>query len=168
MPATLKDAARHARVSPRTISRVVNRQGEISETTHAHVQAAIEELGYRPNTLARSLVNQRSNTVARVASRIESFGPSRTTLVVEQQADRSGYSLFLELLPHPEELPLTQLLDDQIARRVEGNIWAIPEIGENRCWFSAAQVKQLPPINFISMAPRADLSTVATDNCAGA
>lgn len=168
MHVTLKDVARRAGVSPKTVSRVVNNQGEISDATRARVQAAIQELGYHPNILARSLVNQRTNTLAVVASGIEYFGPSRTILGIEQQADEFGYSLFLTLLPHPEDTNLKLVFDELIAQRVEGIVWAIPEIGENSRWITPAELEQLPPIVFLSMATRPHVSIVAVDNRAGA
>ena len=61
---TLQDVATLAGVSIKTVSRVVNHQGEITEATRQRVQAAIDELGYRPNVLARSLVNRRTDTLA--------------------------------------------------------------------------------------------------------
>jgi LacI family transcriptional regulator len=165
---TLKDVALAAGVSTKTVSRVVNNQGEISEETRARVQAAIAELGYRPNILARSLVNQRSNTIAVVASGIEYYGPSHTILGIEQQADEYGYSLVLSLLTHPDEANVKHVFDELVARRVDGIIWAIPEIGDNRRWITAAQLAQLPPIVFLSMGMRPELSSVAVDNRAGA
>ena len=53
---TLKDVAKLAGVSTKTVSRVVNNQGEIRPETRQRVQAAIQELEYRPNVLARSLI----------------------------------------------------------------------------------------------------------------
>ena len=67
MHVTLQDVAKLAGVSTKTVSRVVNNQGEISDATRQRVQAAIAQLNYRPNILARSLVNQRTNTLAVVA-----------------------------------------------------------------------------------------------------
>ena len=64
---TLQDVAKLAGVSTKTVSRVVNDQGEISEATRQRVQAAIEQLGYRPNIMARNLVSGRSDTLAVVA-----------------------------------------------------------------------------------------------------
>ncbi len=168
MHVTLKDVARHAGVSPKTVSRVVNNQSEISPATRARVQAAIQELGYRPNILARSLVNQRSNTIAVVASGIEYFGPSRTLLGIEQQANAFGYSLFLNLLHQPDAQNVHTLLNELVARRVDGIIWAVPEIGTNRAWITENTLAQLPPLVFLSMGARTGLSIVAVDNCSGA
>ena len=63
---TLKNVAEYAGVSTKTVSRVVNDQGEISEATRERVQAAIKKLGYQPNMLARSLVNGQTKTLAAV------------------------------------------------------------------------------------------------------
>src|SRR4030042_5107550 len=95
---TLKDVAKLAGVSTKTVSRVVNNQGEITTKTRERVQAAIEQLGYRPNVLARSLIHQRTNTLGVVAWGIDYFGPSRTVLGIEQQAHQFDYSLFLNLM----------------------------------------------------------------------
>jgi LacI family transcriptional regulator len=168
MHVTLKDVARHAGVSAKTVSRVVNNQGEISAETRVRVQSAIQELGYRPNILARSLVNQRSNTIAVVASGIEYFGPSRTILGIEQQADEFGYSLFLNLVHDPENQNVQQILNELVARRVDGIVWAVPEIGGNHTWITPIELDNVPPIVFLSMADRSDLSIVAVDNRAGA
>src|SRR5512141_1417535 len=92
---TLQDVARRAGVSAKTVSRVVNQQGEISEPTRKRIQKAIDDLGYRPNVLARSLIHQRTNTLATVAWGIDYFGPSPTVTGIEQQSDDLGYSLFL-------------------------------------------------------------------------
>ncbi len=168
MHVTLRDVAQRAGVSAKTVSRVVNNQGEISDETRARVQAAIQELGYRPNILARNLVNQRTHTIAVVASGIEYFGPTRTIVGIEQQADEFGYSLFLSLLPHPEDTNLQDLLDELIAHRMEGIVWAIPEISTNRAWITPSTLQELPPTVFLSMGARPDLAIVAVDNRAGA
>lgn len=61
---TLHDVAGRAGVSARTVSRVVNRENVVSQRTVDVVEAAIEELGYRPNMMARGLINRRSGMIA--------------------------------------------------------------------------------------------------------
>ena len=168
MHATLRDVAKLAGVSPKTVSRVVNNQREISDATRKRVQAAIKQLDYRPNILARSLIHKRSNTMAVVAWGIDYFGPSRTVAGIEQQAHELGYSLFLNLVNRPGETEIENLLDTLIAYRVEGIIWAVPEVGDNRDWLESDQLSQLPPIVFLSMEPRPGLAIVAVDNFFGA
>jgi len=53
-------------VAPRTVSRVVNDEGGYSQATRQRILDAIEELGYRPNLLARGLITRRSGTVGLV------------------------------------------------------------------------------------------------------
>jgi LacI family transcriptional regulator len=168
MHVTLKDVAMLAGVSTKTVSRVVNNQGEISDVTRQRVQAAIEQLNYRPNILARSLVNQRTNTLAVVAWGLDYYGPSRTVVGIENKSDELGYSLFLNLLSHPDEGDIDRILDTLVARRVEGIIWAVPEVGGNRMWINPNRLDRLPPIVFLSMKEQTGLGTVAVDNRAGA
>jgi LacI family transcriptional regulator len=165
---TLKDVAQLAGVSTKTVSRVVNNQGEIRKETRERVQAAIEQLDYRPNVLARSLIHQRTNTLGVVAWGIDFFGPSRTVVGIEQQAHQLGYSLFLNLMDRPDGGDNEQVLDTLITHRVDGIIWAVPEVGNNRAWLESSTLEQLPPIVFLSMELRPGLAIVAVDNRYGA
>ena len=63
MPVTMRDVAREAGVSIKTVSRVVNQQGEIKDETRERVLAAIDKLGYRPSKVARALVTRRTDTI---------------------------------------------------------------------------------------------------------
>jgi LacI family transcriptional regulator len=60
MTATIKDIARLAEVSIKTVSRVINNEPHVTEETRTRVQAAIRVAGYTPNLSARRLVQQRS------------------------------------------------------------------------------------------------------------
>ena len=164
---TLQDVAKRSQVSAKTVSRVVNHQGEISETTRQRVQSAIEELGYQPNILARSLVSQHSNTLAVVAWGIDYFGPSRIVVGIERQADALGYSLLLNILCRPDEPQVKPILDALVARRVEGILWAVPEVGESRAALQPGSLAHLPPIVFVNAAPRPGLTIAAIDNHLG-
>lgn len=63
MTATLRDVARLAGVSFKTVSNVVNDHPYVAAATRAKVQAAIDELGYRPNRQARSLRSGRTGAI---------------------------------------------------------------------------------------------------------
>lgn len=65
--ATIQDVARQAGVGVGTVSRVLNDSPLVSETTRTRVQQVIDELGYRPSSLARALSRGRSSTIAVVA-----------------------------------------------------------------------------------------------------
>lgn len=66
---TIKDVAREAEVSPSTVSRVISDSSQISCETKEKVRTVMDRLGYHPNAIARSLVNQRCNSIGLVMSR---------------------------------------------------------------------------------------------------
>lgn len=63
MKSTIKDIAKRAGVSPSTVSRVISGSSRISSDTQKKVRAIMEDMNYRPNLLARSLVNRTTNAV---------------------------------------------------------------------------------------------------------
>ena len=62
MAVTIRDVAKLAGVSPMTVSRVINGSPKVTAETRERVEAAIAELRYVPNTLARGLTQSRSGT----------------------------------------------------------------------------------------------------------
>ncbi|AQP53413.1 LacI family transcriptional regulator [Vagococcus penaei] len=60
MAIKLTDVAKKAGVSPTTVSRVINNYGSLSQKTIDKVQAAMSELNYQPNSLARSLQGKKT------------------------------------------------------------------------------------------------------------
>lgn len=61
--ATIYEVAELAGVSLATVSRVINNSQKVKSNTRQKVQAAMSELGYRPNSIAQSLASNRSNSV---------------------------------------------------------------------------------------------------------
>lgn len=167
MTVTIYDVAKLAGVSTRTVSRVVNQQGEISEETRAHVQAVIDTLGYRPNILARSLVSQRSHMIGVAAWGLDYFAPSRIVVGIEQRSSELGYSLFLNLISHPTAAGAKIILYTLADHHVDGIIWAIPEVDENHEWIQHLSLNDLPPIVFLNMQPQSGLETISVDNHLG-
>jgi LacI family transcriptional regulator len=70
--ATITDVSKRAGVSRSTVSRVVADNGYVSEAKRRAIEAAIAELGYRPNTLARGLRSNRSNIIGGVVVNVSS------------------------------------------------------------------------------------------------
>ena len=167
MKITIHDVARQAGVSTKTVSRVLNHQGEISEDTRDRVQAVIDQMGYRPNILARSLVNQRSYMLGVVSWGLDFYAPSRIVVGIEQRARELGYSLFLHLISDPAQGNAQQILDTLAAHRVDGIIYAIPEVSANHDWVQPAQLENLPPLVFMNMPSRPGLLSVSVDNLQG-
>ncbi|MCL6444616.1 MAG: LacI family transcriptional regulator, partial [Alicyclobacillus sp.] len=68
MAVTIRDVARAAGVSVTTASRALNGYKDVRAATRARVQQAAEQLNYHPNSVARSLVMQRSRTIGLLVS----------------------------------------------------------------------------------------------------
>ncbi len=95
MPAKLRDVALRAGVSIKTVSRVVNHQGELSEPTRQRVLTAIADLGYRPSKVARALVTRRTDTIGLMLGDITNpFFPEVARGVLDT-AEPLGYNVFL-------------------------------------------------------------------------
>jgi len=94
-PPTIKEVARLAGVSIKTVSRVVNGAAYVSDETRRRVARAIERLGYRPNALARGLVTRRSRSIGLViADIVNPFFPPLVRAVEDAAAAR-GYNVIL-------------------------------------------------------------------------
>ena len=94
-PPTMKDVANLAKVSIQTISAVINGKPGISQVTTDRVLAAIEELGYRPFSIGRSLRTHSTLTIALVVSDITNPFFSKMASIAEDYAHASGYNLIL-------------------------------------------------------------------------
>ena len=165
---TIKDVAQAAGVSTQTVSRVMNKFSYVSEETRQRVEAVVDELGYRPSTLARSLIQQRSYTLGVVTFGLKYIGPSRTLNGVADKADELGYMLLMKELDNFDINSIDDVIDSLLARQVDGIIWVAPEIGNNHSWLDERLEKIPVPVLFLAMEPREGISSVATDNYQGA
>lgn len=165
--ATIKQVAKAAGVSTQTVSRVINDRPDVAPETRERIQQIIEELDYRPSALARSLIQQRSYTLGVVTSGLKYLGPSRTLNGITNKAEELGYALLLEELPRFDTEDINPRLQSLLARHVDGIVWAVPEVGDNRRWIDGI-LKDVPvPIVFLTMQARPSTSTVSVDNYAG-
>lgn len=92
---TIKDVAKRAGVSPATVSRVLVDGPHVTADKRQRVLAAIRELDYRPDQVARSLRRRRSNLMALVVSTIENPFFTEVARAAEQCANRHGYNLLI-------------------------------------------------------------------------
>lgn len=93
MKPTIRDVAKKANVSVSTVSRVINEKGYVHQSTKDIVLKTIEELGFVPNQLARSLTSRSSKIIGVIVPHI---GPSfygELLEGIESQAATSGYKI---------------------------------------------------------------------------
>lgn len=100
---TIDDVAELAGVSIKTVSRVVNREPNVRESTREKVDAAIAQLNYRPNLSARNLASHRSHVVAFIYDDPSAYeAPSAGYVIrMQQGALRACRAAHYQLLIHP-------------------------------------------------------------------
>lgn len=93
--ATIVDVAKLAGVTPTTVSRVINNRGYISEKTRNKVNEAMDQLGYQPNEIARSLTKQKSNTIGLIVPHISHPYFAKLISNLENEAAKKDYKIIL-------------------------------------------------------------------------
>lgn len=92
---TIKDVARLAGVGPMTVSRLVNQSAPVSAEAAERVHRAIEELGYRPNEMARALRGQKSRTIGIIVPYLYDPFFAMCAHTINTVAREHGYSVIL-------------------------------------------------------------------------
>ena len=160
---TIEDVARLAGVSRMTVSRVINRSGYIKHETEEKVIHAINELGYRPNMLAKSLVTKKSKTLAYVMINISDPFHNQVSKGIESVAYKKQYITFLcdTHSRQREEDYINMFMDNRIGGAIFHHLFITEE-----------QIKKMSDngVKCVLMDNEIDLdhvSTVNSDNYAG-
>jgi LacI family transcriptional regulator len=95
MEVKIKDVARIAGVSTTTVSRVLNGERYVKEELQARVKKAIEELGYSPSHIARSLVRRKTNLIGVIVPDLTSYFYATILSSIENTASLNGYNLIV-------------------------------------------------------------------------
>ena len=101
---TIKDVAKKAGVSTATISRVINNKGSLSGKTIAKVNKAMNELGYSPNSLARSLVKGLSTCIGVILPSLKQPYWALVANELERVAAKMGYTVMITVSEDDPEL----------------------------------------------------------------
>jgi LacI family transcriptional regulator len=165
---TIKEIAERAGVSKQTVSRVVNDRPDVSTETRQKVQGIIDELGYQPSELALDLARGRTSTIGVITSGIQYYGQIQMLAGVEESANSLGYSLSLSLLRGQDDDHIESVLRRFKARRVAGIIWVATSMLGEQHRREMAQLEAMRMPSVVRGKPHPRLSTVETDNRAGA
>jgi LacI family transcriptional regulator len=162
----MRDVAREAGVSIKTVSRVVNGQGEIKDETRERVLIAINKLGYRPSKVARALVTRRTDTIGLLFADIANPYFAEVARGVLDTAVKEKIEVFLcntDGNPESERRAINSLLD----HNTDGAI-AFPLLA-NRNWIQEIAKPDNPIVLInINITPRPGLGIVMTDMQKGA
>jgi LacI family transcriptional regulator len=128
---SIKEVAARAGVSFQTASKVLNGGDvRVSAETAQRILTAADDLGYRPNTIARSLVQRTTATIGLVASDATDIAIAQASVAAEQEARRHGHAVLVGHLAvgGADGADIVRTL---IERRVDGIIAAAPEVEED-------------------------------------
>jgi len=165
---TLKEVAAHAGVSYQTVSKVLNRQAQVSKETEQRILDAVRELGYRPNQIAR---NMRANRSHMIGYSWVPTAPNQANHILDQflssmvqEAEAAGY----HLLPFPfregEKLvdAYRELID---TGRVDGFVLSSVNYNDPRVAFLLE--RKFPFVAFGRSNPELDYPYVDVDGADG-
>ena len=114
---TIREVAALARVSPATVSRVLNNSARVRDEHRRRVLDAVARSGYRPNRLARNLRRQQAETIGVLVPDIENPHFSEAVRVFEDAAFRAGYRVLLcntDETPEKQRAYLKVLADERV------------------------------------------------------
>jgi LacI family transcriptional regulator len=119
MPARLVDIARSLNLSISTVYAAIRGREDISQPTRKLVMAKVRELGYRPDSIARSLVNRQTQNIGIVVPDLARSFFAEVVTGVEQQTSGAGYILLLCNTHENRDLE-TRAINSLLSQRVEG------------------------------------------------
>jgi DNA-binding LacI/PurR family transcriptional regulator len=159
---TIRDVAAHAGVSHQTVSRVINQSERVRPETRERVEAAIRELGYSPNAVARSMARGRTCMLGCISPNLTDYTFAGLIDGAESEARLSGY--FLVSSSAPEEETFANLVKELVrSRRIEGLMVINPYADERHNF-----VPENFPVVYVGARPRAEaVSSVSLDDVTG-
>lgn len=117
--ASIYDVATLAGVSHQTVSRVMNNRPNIKDSTRDRVLRAMEEVNYRPNSIARALATNQTKRIGVLVDSKNQYGPNSTLYGVEEAARALGYSVTAASVSDAVDMDLESGLDHLVAQGVD-------------------------------------------------
>ncbi|WP_309234903.1 LacI family DNA-binding transcriptional regulator [Nocardia sp. XZ_19_385] len=164
-PVVMIDVAKRAGVSHQTVSRVLNDSPQVRPETRQRVLAAVEELGYRPNAMARGLVSRRSKVLGVVTFDTVLYGPASMLLGIERAARAARYGVSIATLQRADRAEVLDAVHTLADQGVDGVIIIAPLM------IAAAALHNLPatlPAVAVEAGQDAGLPSASVDQGEGA
>ncbi len=158
---TIKDVAAMAGVSITTVSHALNNNRHVSESTRNRIIKAVEELNYKPNIIAQSLKQSKTNTLGVIVPDITN--PFFTAIVsaIESLANSRGYTVILNNYNDNGDLE-KRSLDILLRKQVDGIILAPGT--QNTEYIQKDLVQQIPLVLLDRDIPDCDTDKILLDN----
>jgi LacI family transcriptional regulator len=129
MAITIYDVAREANVSMATVSRVVNGNQNVKPATRKKVLDCIQQLGYRPNAVARGLASKKTTTIGVIVPDISKNFYSELSRGIADVATMYEYNI---ILSNSDERTTreVELIEDHLGKQVDGLIFMSDSISD--------------------------------------
>jgi DNA-binding LacI/PurR family transcriptional regulator len=163
-PPVMADVARLAGVSHQTVSRVLNEHPNVRPLTRDKVLAAIQQLAYRPNAAARTLVTRRTHTLGVICADTLLYGPT-SMLYGFERAAHDAFFVTIASLPALDRGSMLEAVDRFLGQGIEGIIVIATQ---DTAVAALAHVPPEVPLVAVGCGTRAAVTSVAIDNAAGA
>lgn len=167
MKITISDVAKKANVSVATVSRVMNGNYPVKESTKKVVLQAIKELNYIPNMQAKELTKQTSTTVGVISPSINNMFFPEVINGIQSKLNKSCYSLILNCSNNDMNHEI-RCVNDLVSRNVAGFIILDPNTENIKSKFYNDISKQVPIVFINGYSPSANISSVSNDEAFGA
>jgi LacI family transcriptional regulator len=126
---TIYQVAQAAGVSLATVSRVINKQGNVTEATRSRVEETIKRLGYKPSGLAQALATNKTTNIGVVIPSANYVYISNMLNGISEVAKEKGFVLTLFTTSHSHEEALS-MIEKVITTHVDGAIVFDDELDE--------------------------------------
>jgi DNA-binding LacI/PurR family transcriptional regulator len=160
--ARIRDVARRAEVSPSTVSRVLTGSARVTDARRERVQQAIDELGFRPSSLARGLSLGRTGTLGVIAPFFTHWGTMARLRGITDAAAAADYDLMIFNVEAPKQRA-DALLEFARRDRVDGLLVLSVPLEDDHV--DQLRRQQLPVV--VVDVDRPELSRVTIDDVAG-
>ena len=166
MSINIRAVAEHAGVSPMTVSRVINSDHSVRQSTREKVEKAILELDYVPNRLARGLSSRKTATLGLVVPDVANPFFTLVLRGAEAASRRAGYRL---LVCNSENDPAREreYIDDLMSYRIDG-LMVAPASERSGAGLAMLQRRRFPFVLIDRSIAGLDCDQVRSDNVAGA
>jgi len=154
-------------VSMQTVSRVINHRPDVAPATRRAIEAAIAEVGFQPNAVARSLVQRRSQTLGVIATGLKYFGVAQTLNGITEASQTADYALLLKELASEDVEGFLPAIDFLVGHRVEGLIIFAPIDPGSVASIQSEMPANRPPMVLLKSEPSTEFSTISIDNRGG-
>ncbi len=163
---TIIDVARHAGLSPSTVSRVLNQKGYFSAENERKVNEAVATLGYHPNWSARSLKGKPTKLVGLIIPDISNVFYTAIAGALLEGLRGLGYELILCV--NNEESQLDQDYLEMLHQKgVDGIFYTHPAQGNNSAWVRRLAEQGMPIVELNRQREKNVLDAVLPDNFRG-